>query len=203
MSDPVLSTQHPGLSIQDSAPSTNPTTYPIGGVTYRLEPASFAQHEWLAEGPLKGMDFSNDLTDVGLEPIIQRHGTEILGIVLLAEGQTREQKAEAGLADAQALAARLKRQMTPSEVRDIAHAFFTVDGFQNLWFFIDFPALTARVTAARMATASTAASRSLPMATAPSERPSGEVAAPATASETSSEERNGEPSSAPSLVSAG
>jgi|CXWL01.1.fsa_nt_gi hypothetical protein len=196
-------TQDPGLSTQDSALSTTPTTYPIGGMTYRLEPASFAQHEWLAEGPLKGLDFSAGITDVDLEPIIQRHGTEILGIVLLAEGQTREQKAETGLADAQALAARLKRQMTPSEVRDIAHAFFTVDGFQNLWFFIDFPALTARVTAERIATASAVASRSLPMATALSDTPSGGAAAQATASETSSAAPNGEPSSVPSLASAG
>jgi len=180
-----------------------PTTYLIGENTYRLEPASFAQHEWLAEGPLQGLDFSAGLTDVDLEPIIQRHGTEILGIVLLAEGQTREQKAENGLAEAQALGARLKRQMTPSEVRDIAHAFFTVDGFQNLWFFIDFPALTARVTAARIATASSAASASLPMATAPSAMRSGEVVAPAIASETSSAAPNDVPTSAPSLVSAG
>ena len=190
------------FSLQPSA-SEAATTYAIAGVTYRLEPASFAQHEWLAEGPLKGMDFSAGLTDVDLEPIIQRHGTEILGIVLLAKGQTREQKAEAGLAEAQALGTLLKRQMTPSEVRAIAPAFFTVDGFPNLWFFIDFPALTARVTAARIATASAVASRSLPMATAPSEPPSGGVVAPATVSGTSSAGLNGEPSSAPSLVSAG
>jgi hypothetical protein len=184
-------------------PQTEPTTYLIGGNTYRLKAASFAQHEWLAEGPLQGLDFSAGLTDVDLEPIIQRHGPAILGIVLLAEGQTREQKAEAGLADAQALAARLKRQMTPSEVRAIVHAFFTVDGFQNLWFFIDFPALTARVTAARIATASTAASVSLPMATAPSEPPSGAAAGLATASAISSEGLNDAPTSGPSLVSAG
>lgn len=195
--------QHSEPSTQDSALSTAPKTYPIGGITYRLEPASFAQHEWLAEGPLKGLDFSNGLTDVDLEPIIQRHGTEILGIVLLDEGQTREQKAEAGLADAQALGTKLKRQMTPSEVRDIAHAFFTVDGFQNLWFFIDFPAFMARVTAERIATASTAASSSLPMATAPNERPSDGAAVQATACMTSSVEANGEPSNAPYSVSVG
>lgn len=197
------STQHSGLSIQDSAPSTEPKTYPIGGVTYRLEPASFAQHEWLAEGPLKGMDFSAGITDVDLEPRIQRHGTEILGIVLLAEGQTREQKGQAGMIEAQHLGVSFKYLMTPSEVREIAHAFFTVDGFQNLWFFIDFPALTARVTAERIATASSAASRSLPMATAPSETPSGGAVDQATVCAISSEEPSAAPSSAPSLVSAG
>lgn len=185
----------------DATPSeAAPKTYRIGDVTYRLEPASFAQHEWLAEGPLTGLDFSAGITDVDLEPIIQRHGTEILGMVLIAEGQTREQKAAEGLAAAQALGARLKYQMSPSEVRQIAHAFFTVDGFQNLWFFIDFPALTARLTAARIATASSAASASLPMATALSEPPSADSAAPETASETSGEAPSGEPSSAPSLV---
>lgn len=180
-----------------------PPTYTIGGNTYRLEPASFAQHEWLAEGPLHGIDFGSGITSADLEPIIQRQGTEILGIVLLADGQTREQKADAGIADAQALGAKLKRQMTPSEVRDIAHVFFTVDGFQNLWFFIDFPALTARVTAERISMASPAASFSLPMATAPSEPRSGAAVDQAIASETCSVESSAAPSSAPSWASAG
>ena len=188
---------------QATAQQDEPTTYQIGGSAYRLEPASFAQHEWLADGPLKGMDFSAGLTAVDLEPIIQRHGTEILGLVLLAEGQTLEQKSLAGLVDAQALGVRLKCLMTPAEVRQIAHDFFTVDGFQNLWFFIDFPALTARMTAARIATASTAASGSLPMVTAPNETASGGAVARETASETCSAGPSVAPSNAPCSVSAG
>lgn len=187
----------PMTNDQPLAQPSDPKSYPIGGVTYRLEPASFAQHEWLAEGPLAGLDFSAGLRSSDLEPIIQRHGTEILGIVLLAEGQTREQKAMAGPVDAQALGARLKCQMSPSEVRELAHDFFLIDGFQNLWFFIDFQALTASLTAESIATASLAASRSLPMATVPSETASDLSAAPATASEISSAALSDEPMSEP------
>lgn len=180
-----------------------PMTYCIGDTTYRLEPASFAQHEWLAAGPLKGVDFGDGNTDAKLESIIRAHGPEILGMVLIAEGQTREQKAEAGLAEAQALGQRLTYQMTPSEVWGIARDFFTVDGFPNLLFFVDFPALAARIKAQTIAAASSPASVSLPMATAPGELPSADSADREMPSSISGEASNAAPSSGPCLVSAG
>lgn len=189
--------------MEQTKAETEVTTYQIGGASYRLEPASFAQHEWLGEGPLKGIDFSSGITESDLEPIIQRHGPAILGIVLIADGMTREQKASAGLAEAQALGFRLKCLMTPAEVRAIAQDFFTIDGFQNMWFFIDFPALVARVAAERMATTSTPASVSLPMAIAPSAPASRSAADQEKPNSTSSGDSSADPSSAPSLVSAG
>lgn len=178
-----------------------PETYRIGDVNYRLEPASFAQHQWLAEGPLKGIDFSAGLQAADLEPLIQRRGPEILGMVLIADGMTRHAKAEAGPDDAKALGARLALQMTPSEVRDLAHDFFTVDGFQNLWFFIDFPALVARARAEAIAAASNLVSASLPMATAPNAPPLSGSAGRETPNSTSDEAPSAAPSNAPSWVS--
>lgn len=182
---------------------TETKTYQIGGLTYRLEPASLEQHEWLKDGPLTGVDFGAVLTERDLAPLVQAHGAEILGIVLLVDGMTREQKGEAGLAAAQALALTIKRQLTPSEVRDLAFDFFTIDGYKNMAFFIDFPALWARMDAERMAQSSTPVSASLPMAIAPSARPSNGSAAPVTASSSSSAPPNGDSPSVPSSAFVG
>ena len=97
-----------------------PKTTRIGDVTYRLEPASLEQHEWLKAGPLAGVDFGAGLAERDLIPIVQAHGSEILGMVLLAEGMTREEKCEQGVAAAQLLGQRFKRLLTPSEVQALA-----------------------------------------------------------------------------------
>lgn len=142
--------------------------YVIGGVTYRIEPASFTQHEWLAQGALKGVDFGEGITDADLQSLIQRSGPEILGIVLIEEGQTREQKVEAGREVALQLGQRFGRIMTPAEVRPPATAFFLIDGYQNLSFFIDFRALAARQAACATPPLLTPVSASSPTETGPS-----------------------------------
>lgn len=178
-------------------------TYVIGGVTYRIEPGTFTQHEWLARGALKGLDFGAGISDTDLECAIHQHGPEILGIVLIEEGQTREQKVEAGLETARQLGARFARQLTPSEVRAMAHDFFMIDGYRNLAYFIDFRALAVRQAAAPTLPLLTPASVSSPTETASSEGPLPAVVAPQTPSLISSEAVNAAPTSGPSLVPVG
>ncbi len=156
------------------APSTDhaPLTtdhYLIGGELYRLEPASFRQHRWLGEGPLKGLDFSEGISQAELHTVIQRHGPEILGIVLIPSNMTREDKAKAGLQAAHALAERIDCCLTPEEVRPIAETFFVRNGYQNLAYFIDFHALAARMPAEAASNGSRPAAASSPAATLRSE----------------------------------
>lgn len=190
---------------QESAtePTTAPRTYVIGGITYRIEPASFEQHEWLAAGPMKDVDFSDGVRQIDLEILIRQHGPEILGVVLLAEGQTREQKGEEGLTAARQLAQKIKRQLSPSEVRAIAQDFFLTDGYENLTYFVDLVALAARTPAPGTETISTPVSVSSPTAISP-----GSEGLPAPGDQTmpsspSGDSANGAVMSGPSLVSAG
>lgn len=145
------------------------TQYLIGGELYRLEPASFRQHRWLGEGPLKGIDFSEGISPAELHTVIQRHGPEILGIVLIPAGMSREDKAKAGLAAARALGERIDCLLTPEEVRPIAETFFVRNGYQNLAYFVDFHALAARTPAEPASNGSRPASASSPEATAGNE----------------------------------
>lgn len=144
-------------------------TYVIGGRTYRLEPASYRQHRWLAQGPLQGLDFSTGLSHAEIQTLLTDHAPEILGIVLLAEGQTREQKVRAGLPAARELAELIECTLTPEEVRPIAEDFFTLNGFRNWAFFVDFRKVAASMPAAGIENGSTRPSASLPPATSPSE----------------------------------
>lgn len=178
-------------------------TYEIGGITYRIEPGTFAQHEWLAQRALKGLDFGSGISDTDLECATQQHGPEILGIVLIAEEQTREQKADAGIEAARQLGARFARIMTPSEVRRIAHDFFLIDGYQNLAYFIDFRALAARQKASPTPPLLTPASASSPTETGPSAERSLVTADRQTPSSISSEAANAAPTSEPSLEPVG
>lgn len=142
-----------------------PQTYLIGGESYRLEPATYRQHRWLGEGPFKGLDFSREISAAEMHAVIQRHGPEILGLVLIPAGMTREEKAQAGLAAARALGERIDCLLTPEEVRPIAEAFFAINGYRNLLYFVDFHAVAARTPAEPMSNGSTAASVSSPAAT--------------------------------------
>lgn len=176
------------------------STYVIAGVTYRIEPASFTQHEWLAQGPLKGVDFGEGITDADLQCLIQRSGPEILGIVLIEEGQTREQKVEAGREMALKLGQRFGRIMTPAEVRPPATDFFLIDGYQNLSHFIDFRALAARQRADTTPPRLTPVSVSSPTEIGASAEHSLVTVDRPTSSLTSNGAANVEPLSAPSLV---
>jgi len=167
---------------QDIATAKESKTYQIGGVTYRMEPASFEQHEWLAHGPLQGLDFGAGLTGLDIDILLTQRGPELLGMILLADGQTREQKCEAGLEAARDLGRKLKRQLDPSEVRAIGRDFFLIDGRQNLLFFADLRALEARIAAEPTGTPSPPASVSLPEATSPGATGSPGATAPETAS---------------------
>lgn len=182
-------------------PTTAPRTYVIGVVTYRIEPASFEQHEWLAAGPMQGVDFSAGVRQIDLEILIRKHGPEILGIVLLAEGQTREQKGEEGVTAAGQLAQKIKRQLSPSEVRAIAQDFFLIDGYENLAYFVDLAALAARTPAPDTGTTSTAASASSPTAISPGSEPLLEPGDQPAPSSPSGDSANGAVMSGPSLVS--
>lgn len=190
---------------QESAtePTTASRTYVIGGVTYRIEPASFEQHEWLASGPMQGVDFSAGVRQIDLEILIRQHGPEILGVVLLAEGQTREQKGEEGLTAARQLAQKIKRQLSPSEVRAIAQDFFLIDGYENLAYFVDLVALAARTPAPGTGTISSPVSVSLPTAISPSSEGLPAPGDQTTPSSPSGDSANGAVMSGPSLVSAG
>lgn len=179
-----------------------PKNYRIGGVTYRIEPASFEQHQWLEAGPLAGVDFSQGVRQIDLEILIRLHGPAILGIVLLAEGQTREQKGEAGRAAAQALGQQVARQLSPSEVRAIAQDFFIIDGYENLAFFVDLVALAARTPAPDTATISTPVSVSSRTAISPGSGSSPEPGDRTTPSSPSVDSASGAVTSGPSLVSA-
>lgn len=178
-------------------------TYEIGGVAYRIEPGTFAQHEWLAQGALKGLDFGSGISDTDLECVIQRSGPEILGIVLIEDGQTREQKVEAGIEAARTLGQRFSRILTPSEVRRTAHDFFLIDGYQNLAYFIDFLALAARQKAPATPPLLTPVSVSLPTETGSSAERSPASADRSTSSLISSEAVSAAPTSGPSLVPVG
>lgn len=184
-------------------PAAAPRTYVIGGVTYRIEPASFEQHEWLAAGPMQGVDFSDGVQQIDLEILIRQHGPEILGIVLLAECQTREQKGEEGVTAARQLAQKIKRQLSPSEVRAIAQDFFLIDGYENLAYFVDLVALAARTPAPGTGTISTPVSASLPTAISPDSGTSPGPGDPPTPSSRSGDSASGAVMSGPSLVSAG
>lgn len=177
-------------------------TYVIGGVTYRIEPGTFTQHEWLAQGALKGVDFGSGISDTDLQCLIQRSGPEILGIVLIEEGQTREQKVAAGREAAIQLGQRFGRIMTPAEVRPPAIDFFLIDGYQNLSYFIDFRALEAREKACPTPPLLNPASVSSPTETAPSDGALPETVDRLTSSWTSSEAVSGAPTSDPSWVPA-
>lgn len=152
-----------------TAGATESRTYRIGDVTYRLEPASFVQHQWLADGPLNGLDFGGSLTQQQLEPIIRWQGTAILGMVLIPEGVTRAQKAASGIDAARELGTQLACELDYAEVRAIAHHFFLVDGYKNLFFFVDLQGLVERMPQdAAIETGSTPASASSPEAISPS-----------------------------------
>lgn len=151
---------------------TLPGTYLIGEQRYRLEPASYRQHRWLAEGPLKGVDFSDGLSHVEIQSLLTDHAPEILGIVLIPEGQTREEKVRAGLPAARALAERIECTLTPEEVRPIAEDFFVCNGFKNWAFFVDFRKVAGSMPAAGTETGSTPPSVSLLVAISRSETPS-------------------------------
>lgn len=178
-------------------------TYVIGGITYRIEPGTFTQHEWLAQGPLKGVDFGSGISDTDLQCLIQRSGPEILGIVLIEEGQTREQKVAAGREAALQLGQRFGRIMTPAEVRPPAMDFFLIDGYQNLSYFIDFRALEARGKASPTPPLLTPASVSSPMETGPSAERSLVTVDQLRPSLISSEAASAAPTSGPSLVPVG
>ena len=167
-----------------------PKTCRIGDVTYRLEPASLEQHEWLKAGPLAGVDFGAGLSERDLLPIVQARGSEILGMVLIAEGMTREEKCDKGLAEALSLGKRFKKLLTPSEVRALAFDFFTIDGFQNLAFFVDFHALRAAAPSMSTAVDLTPLSASSPTETAPSALLSSDSVGPETVSSNCSEPLN-------------
>ena len=147
-------------------------TYCIGDQRYRLEPASYRQHRWLAEGPLKGVDLSEGLSHVAMLTLLTDHAPEILGIVLIAEGQTREEKVRAGLSAARALAEQIDCTLTPEEVRPIAEDFFALNGFKNWAYFVDFRKVAATMPAADTEHGLIRPSVSLPAETSRSETPS-------------------------------
>lgn len=178
-------------------------TYEIGGVSYRIEPGTFTQHQWLAQGAMKGIDFGAGILDADLQCLIQQSGAEILGIVLIEEGQTREQKVEAGREAARKLGERFGRIMTPSEVRPIAEDFFLIDGYQNLAYFIDFRALAARQKAPATAPLLTPVSASSPTEIGSRDQRSLEAAALPTPSLTSSEAVSDGPLNGRSLAPVG
>lgn len=158
-----------------------PTNYTIGGVRYRLEPASYRQHRWLAEGPLKGVDLSEGLSHVAMLTLLTDHAPEILGIVLIPEGQTREEKVRAGLPAARQLAEQIDCTLTPEEVRPIAEDFFALNGFKNWAYFVDFRKVAASMPAPTIGNGLIPPSASSPAATSPSETPSNAAPAPGTA----------------------
>lgn len=153
---------------QTNETNQSPHHYRIGDELYRLEAASYRQHRWLGEGPFKGIDLSQGITVAEMSALIQRQGPEILGIVLIPVGQSREDKAKAGLAAARALGERIDCLLTPEEVRPIAEDFFVTDGYQNLTFFVDFRAAAARTQAAPISNGATPVSAFSPEATLPS-----------------------------------
>jgi hypothetical protein len=145
--------QEPAVGSADLAARTS-KTYRIGDSIYRMEPGCFVQHQWLAEGPLHGMDFGDQLTEQQLEPMIRAQGAALLGIVLIPDGMTRAQKAAAGQEAAQQLGAQIAGELDYAEVRAMVHDFFLIDGFRNLYFFVDLRALAARIDPETIATGS-------------------------------------------------
>jgi len=166
-------------------------TYEIGGVRYRIAPASYRQHRWLAEGPLKGVDFMRGGSQAELQTIIHEYGALILGIVLLEDGQTIEQKAKAGLEAARALAEQVQDALTPQEVREAAEHFFVIDGYANLMFFVDVRKAADSMPVETTVNGSTPPSVSSPAATSPSAPPWNAERVLATASPISGDSSSG------------
>lgn len=142
--------------------------YEIGGQVYRLEPASYRQHRWLADGPMRGLDLGQGLQAGELQTLLQERGPEIVGMVLIAEGETRDAKVRAGVDAARQLGEQVECLLTPAEVRQIAEDFFVLNGWANWAFFIDFRKVAALTPAETMENGSRLASVSSLGATSPS-----------------------------------
>jgi len=97
--------------------------YQIGGITYRLEPLSWQQHQWLAEQVFRDVDVRT--IDYGaIHDIGRRVGPLFMAICLLAEGQTRKQKSQQDFAAIRQLADEFRGELDGQEVAIFCTHFF-------------------------------------------------------------------------------
>lgn len=142
--------------------------YRVGEQTYRQEPLSWTQEKWLAEHVFGGADVGS-LSQPALLSLLQAKATLLLGIVLIAEGDSRAAKGKAGFAAAQALAVEIEHELTPAAIKEMAQDFFTVNPIANLWLLVDFGRLAPAADVGAMPSGLRPVSVSSPEATSQNE----------------------------------
>lgn len=143
----------------------DPKTYTIAGKSYRYADISYQQGEWLRlEKIFDGVNLAQ-AEGTELQQVLRTRGPLLLAICLLEEGQSKEQKIEAGFEAVLALERAIRCSLKPSEVMAIGLDFFTRIPFEDMWQFIDFRPLLPHLT--NKETGSPPAAASSPAATSP------------------------------------
>ena len=109
--------------MNESQTDRGQTTYVIGGITYRLEPLSWQQCQWLGEHIFHDIDIQA-LDYAVIHDLLRQKGPLFMAICLLAEGQTRAQQATQPFSAIQALASRFAGELTGGEVALFGPHFF-------------------------------------------------------------------------------
>ena len=107
----------------DQISQTSQKTYVIGGVTYRLEPLSWQQCQWLGQHIFAGIDMQA-LDYAVIHDLLRQKGPLFMAICLLPEGQTRAQQALQPISEIQAVAQRFAGELTGGEVALFGPHFF-------------------------------------------------------------------------------
>ena len=98
-------------------------TYDIGGVIYRLEPQSWKQAKWLGETIFKDRDVQT-IDYATIHDCGRAQAPLLMAIALLAEGQTREQKSKLPWSAIEVLAQEFEAHLSGWEVARFCTHFF-------------------------------------------------------------------------------
>ncbi len=105
-------------------------TYHIGGVTYRLEPLSWQQCQWLGEHIFQGVDVQA-IDYAAVHDYCRQQAPLLMAICLLAEGQDRKAKSKMSWSAVEALAADFAGELDGMEVAKFGtHFFFKIQPAQ-------------------------------------------------------------------------
>ena len=105
-------------------------TYHIGGVTYRLEPLSWQQCQWLGEHIFRDVDV-RAIDYAAIHDYCRRQAPLLMAICLLAEGQDRQAKSKLPWSAIAALAADFAGALDGMEVATFGtHFFFKIQPAQ-------------------------------------------------------------------------
>ncbi len=106
--------------------------YTIAGRTFRIEPLTFRQEEWLREHIVRDRDIV-EMDDDAWKDLLGEKAGLFLAISLIEGDQSRADKVKAGYAAVEELAEFIETNATPFELMGIIPDFFVSNPPANLW----------------------------------------------------------------------